>query len=133
MKKILVFLMMAALLTVSGGIASADLLFDRGLPTANLNNAAGADRSNVAWGFGYDPDGRWLAGDDFMIGGAGDYLVDTITIWTTTATDTSVWFGEEGGDFINYTPTATTLTTYSDGSDYQGSSGNFLSLLKFHR
>ena len=31
--------------------AQAALVVDRGLPDANLNNASGGDRSNVAWDF----------------------------------------------------------------------------------
>ena len=73
------------------GAASAALLIDRGLPDSNLNNLAGADRSNVAWDFGtagVDAD-QWLAGDDFTLecivcGGkhSHDYFrIDTVRIW----------------------------------------------------
>ena len=44
--------------------ANAALLVDRGLPTTNLNNAAGANRSNVSWVFsGYTSADYWLVGD----------------------------------------------------------------------
>ena len=61
-------------------MASAALLLDRGLPTANLNNDAGASRSNVQWAFGSDAQGMWLAGDDFTLGGQGNYNVTTISV-----------------------------------------------------
>jgi hypothetical protein len=106
------------------------LLFDRGLPTDNLNNAAGSNRSNVAWGFGTDPDGHWLAGDDFSIGGSGNYLVDTITVWSTSA-NASLWLGPEGGTFQNFSPSATTSVLYSDSTTYQKSGGSFTTLYQY--
>jgi hypothetical protein len=99
------------------------LLLDRGLPTANLNNAAGTSRSNVAWGFGAVPGERWLAGDDFALVPGTDYFVDTIRLWTVN-NSASVWFGEAGGSFAVFTPTLSSVT-YSDGQTYQGSSGNY--------
>jgi hypothetical protein len=132
MKKLVVFLMVAGLVIGGSGLASANLLFDRGLPTGNLNNAAGANRSNVAWGFGADPDDpdtRWLAGDDFTIGVAGTFLVDKVSIWSTT-TDTSVWFGSAGGTFTKYTPPMSSAT-YAHGEIYQGSSGAMRELYQY--
>lgn len=41
-------------------------LVDRGLPTANLNNASGANRSNVAWVDGRYPTPHVLLGDTFQ-------------------------------------------------------------------
>ena len=42
MRKLIVFLVVAGMVIVNSGIASAtSLLLDRGLPTSNLNNAAG--------------------------------------------------------------------------------------------
>ncbi len=38
------------LLAISGSV-NAIVIVDRGLPTDNLNNAAGASRSDVAWAF----------------------------------------------------------------------------------
>jgi hypothetical protein len=112
--------------------ASAALIFDRGLPTTNLNNAAGSDRSNVQWAFTADPstpNDRWLVGDDFTIGGSQSYLVDTIRIWSTSNTDLSLWFGPAGGTIaqLAIAPTITQVT-YANTSSYQGSSGNYLPL-----
>lgn len=108
---------------------ASPLLFDRGLPAANLNNGAGADRSNVAWAFGADPAGSWLAGDDFKIGGSGAYLVDTIRIWSTSASGLSVWFGAAGGTIeqLSAAPSISAVT-YADGKSYQVASGSFLPL-----
>lgn len=67
-----------AVLLLGATQAHAVTVVDRGLPTANLNNAAGANRSNVAWDFqGYG----WFAGDDFTIAGTGKYKIDSITFW----------------------------------------------------
>jgi hypothetical protein len=54
----------------AGGLAPGG---DRGLPTANLNNAAGANRSNVAWSNGND----YVSGDTFSVGTAGQTWVVT--------------------------------------------------------
>jgi len=64
---------------MSAQIASASVLIDRGLPDINLNNPAGGDRSNVAWGFGNND--RFFSGDDFTLG-SGLWEVDSLTVWT---------------------------------------------------
>jgi hypothetical protein len=133
MKKLLVILMVLGLIAGGCGMASADLLFDRGLPTENLNSAAGASRSNVGWGFGYSSEARWLAGDDFVIGGTGNYFVNKITVWTTSSATTtpvwSVWFGQADGTLAQYAASSN-LATYGDSfsSIYQGSSGSYIPL-----
>jgi len=122
---------MAILCGVFASGASADvLLFDRGLPTANLNNAAGANRSNVAWGD--TPSTMYLPGDNFTLSGSGSYNVTTITVWAVQPTNTgslSLWLGPQGGTISNIgAPASVTSVTYSDGTTYQGSSGSFLNL-----
>ena len=74
------FLVTAALALLCIGIAAqADLLFDRGLPSANLNNGAGSSRSNVTW---QSEEANQFTGDDFVIGTAGQsYVIDSITVW----------------------------------------------------
>jgi hypothetical protein len=77
-------------LTLAFAAAQADasvLVIDRGLPTANLNNAAGSDRSNVSWDFqGYG----WIAGDDFTVPtaepGHTKWRIDTIRTWVVAGT-----------------------------------------------
>lgn len=130
MKKLSVLLMVFGLVVGGSGLASASpLLFDRGLPTANLNNdagVAGVDRSNVAWAFGADTALRYLAGDDFTLGGSGDYLVDTIRVWSVAnSAGLSLWFGAEDGTLSQLSSPTITSVTYSDGSAYQRSSGPF--------
>jgi len=62
------------------GAASAALLVDRGLPDANLNNAAGGDRSNVAWE--WDSDGHFV-GDTFTLPTLSgvNWRIDSIRTW----------------------------------------------------
>lgn len=78
--RFLVAVLAGAILLLGAAQAQAVTVVDRGLPADNLNNAAGADRSNVGWDFaGYG----WFAGDDFTISGSGQYAVDSITFWIT--------------------------------------------------
>lgn len=78
----------AVVLALSANTVSASaLLFDRGLPTGNLNNAAGASRSNVGWDFQAF---GWFAGDDFTLTGTGSYLVDQIRFWLRPSTGAGV-------------------------------------------
>ncbi|MDP1990969.1 MAG: PEP-CTERM sorting domain-containing protein [Syntrophales bacterium] len=79
MKKFVVVLMVLGLVIGGSGMASATLLVDRGLPTININNAAGANRSNVTW---QDVNGINFTGDDFTIGTVGQsYLIENLTVW----------------------------------------------------
>jgi hypothetical protein len=128
MRKMLILSVVAGIIFAMSGLASASsLLFDRGLPTANLNNAAGVSRSNVAWGFGPVSGGQWLAGDDFSIGGTGEYLVDFIRIWSTNSEGLTVYFGEAGEQLKGYNP----LLTETIAAGYQGSSGTFRDLYQY--
>ena len=68
----------AAMACLAMPAAASTLVVDRGLPDSNLNNASGANRSNVGWDFaGYG----FFAGDDFVIPGSGAVTVDTIKFW----------------------------------------------------
>lgn len=59
--------------------ADSVLVVDRGLPTANLNNASGPARSNVRWGWHE----HGFLGDDFTIGAPGEHwVIDSIRTWT---------------------------------------------------
>ncbi len=54
------------------------LVVDRGLPVSNLNDASGASRSNVRWGW-HD---HGFLGDDFTIGAPGEHwVIDSIRTW----------------------------------------------------
>lgn len=107
--------------------ASAALIFDRGLPTSNLNDAAGANRSNVAWAFTEaTPGNYWLVGDDFKLAGTQNYQVDTIRVWSTDSSGLSLWLGPQSGTISNIGgPSTVTAVTYGNGQGYQGNSGNF--------
>ena len=88
---------------------AAQLVFDRGLATSNLNNSVGdANRSNVRWSL-YE---QGFVGDDFSIGQPGEkWVIDSIRTWTVPSVtgedpvalgsfyqDVRLYFGtEEGG------------------------------------
>ena len=121
------------MLTIVGinSVFASTMLFDRGLPTANLNDAAGSLRSNVAWAF---DDPSWAYGDDFNINGSGEYRVDTLRVWVVGGllgepnlyanTTFTLWGG--GYDFTTALSTSGVMTqvTYANGSSYQNG-GNF--------
>jgi hypothetical protein len=92
MKKMTLVSICLLLLASATGIFAFEtttILFDRGLPTANLNNIAGVDRSNVAWAdfeSSIDPKTKypveyWVPGDDFTISKPGKYEIRTIRVW----------------------------------------------------
>ena len=106
---------------------SANLLFQRALPTANLNDAAGANRSNISWAPG---DSTYILGDDFTL--ASDSVVDSISVWevsnggspTTEFGSISLYTGADNGgigalSFISSSYTSSLVPGYQ----YQGSSG----------
>jgi hypothetical protein len=124
-------LVLGGALLAGSHLALADVLaFDRGLPIENLNNAAGADRSNVEWAdIETPPETPWLPGDDFTLAGNGSYVVTTIRVWSTDNSDLSLWGGGTGTPIglISNTYTATPVT-YINSEDYQTSAGDFLQL-----
>lgn len=110
--------------------ANADtMLFDRGLPTANLNTST-SPRSNVLWA-------DWEAtsvhstfyqpGDDFTLAGIGPYQVNTIRVWSTDNTGLSLLGGLAGGSIVSQssTYTSTLVTSYDGGLGYKGNSGAY--------
>lgn len=126
MKKLTVFLA-AATLSVAVN-AHAGLLLDRGLPTTNLNNVSGTNRSNVAWLFGgYSANDYWLVGDSFTNAGPYNWYIDTIRVWSMKATESAaLWGGVDGGPYSVVSPAGViTGATYADASNYQGSSGAY--------
>jgi len=134
----------------------AATVVDRGLPDTNLNNAAGGDRSNVAWGF----NGDFLSGDDFTLASTGDpsnplWRIDKLSTWIVagaadpdaTLNDTFdsvfLYFGSASGptaplalsaglsgNSTDNPNVAVSKVTYADGNDYQGSSGDFLNIFQ---
>lgn len=109
------------------------LLFDRGLPVDNLNNAAGAQRCNVAWAYPSNspsPATYCLPGDDFIITGSGGYRLTTIRLWTVSKDwGLVLWGGEEIKSLQQLSTTfISTEVTYNNGESYQGSSGSYRKL-----
>ncbi|MDP1649561.1 MAG: PEP-CTERM sorting domain-containing protein [Rubrivivax sp.] len=112
---------------LAGTAMASAVLVDRGLPTANLNNAAGADRSNVAWAFtAWTSAGYWMVGDSFTNTSASTWYIDTIRLWTVGQTDSAVLRGGVSGSAIG----VISATTYGDAftSIYQGSSGSMINM-----
>ena len=121
------------------------LVFDRGLPTANLNNAAGADRSNVAWA-DYSPSGgqNWAIGDTFSL---TQYTqITDLRVWiigtgseplSNMWSDLTLFVGGQGAGSISALSTVSTSggpgvditpVTYADGESYQATSGDYIQI-----
>lgn len=129
-QRLLRYVFAVALLVGSPLVAAQSLVFDRGLPTTNLNNAAGANQSNVQWAdVETPPVTPWLPGDDFTLPGSGAYVVTTIRVWSTNNTGLSLRGGVAGGAIgvISTSYTATPVT-YANTQSYQTSGGGFLTL-----
>ena len=110
--------------------ASADLLVDRGLPTANLNNDAGANRANVSWAFTeYTSPNYFVVGDTFQNTSSQTWSINQITLWTVGETDTAVLRGGVDGSTIGIASSTYSISTatYADGSSYQVPNGNYAS------
>jgi hypothetical protein len=104
------------------------LLVDRGLPTANLNNTAGVDRSNVAWTEGgYTPTDYWLVGDTFQNTSSQAWKIDSIRLWTMNPFSTVALWGGIGNSSISVVSSGVAISgaNYADGSTYQGYSGPY--------
>ena len=92
MRKLLLVPLLAVIgLLAASAVSSAapvsTMLVDRGLPTANLDDTAGANRSNVAWSFGTTD----VTGDSFTVGSAGEtYVITAIRTWSITHVDTNI-------------------------------------------
>ena len=129
-RRLLGFVLAGAFFVGSQHAVAQALVFDRGLPTANLNNAAGANQSNVEWAdIETPPETPWLPGDDFKLSGSGSYTITKIRVWSTENTGLSLRGGVAGGAIgvISNTYTATPVT-YINSQTYQTSAGAFLPL-----
>ncbi|HXE63812.1 MAG TPA: PEP-CTERM sorting domain-containing protein [Bryobacteraceae bacterium] len=77
-------LLTVAVIFAATTLNAATVLLDRPLPDANLNNAAGSNRSNVAWADSPAASAtfNWTYGDDFTIGAAGQtFNITGLTVW----------------------------------------------------
>lgn len=74
-------------------------IFRRDLPTANVNNAAGSNRSNVTWADS-DPT-QYYFGDDFKLGPSDDgyWTINKMVMWATAGDVTDPDFELE--DYFN--------------------------------
>ena len=117
-----------AVLLISSANA-AQILLDRGLPNINLNAAAGANRSNVAWAFeDFTTDDYFVAGDSFANTSEKTWVVDSIRLWTVGRTDSVVLRDLNGGSILG----SSISTTYPDpASSLYGASGLALFQIDF--
>jgi hypothetical protein len=109
---------------------SAGVIFERALPTANLNNAAGANRSNISWAPG---DSSYILGDDFTL--AWDSVIHSFSVWevsnngspTTEFGSISLYAGADPNlSLISSSYTSSLVSGYQ----YQGYSGTFYDVYK---
>ncbi len=133
MKKLTLVSAGALFLASAFGVFAGDkntILVDRGLPTANLNNGAGPDRSNVAWADNESsstPTEYWLPGDSFQIPKPGIYGITSIRVWIVGgSTDgLTLWGGVDGSTIVPISTTYTvTSVSYANGQTYQGGGGS---------
>ncbi|HEX5244712.1 MAG TPA: hypothetical protein VFW23_15720 [Tepidisphaeraceae bacterium] len=121
----------AAVGFVTGTSAMADsTLFDRGLPTANVN-AGDSSRSNIAWADSEStstPTDSYLPGDDFTLSGSGNYQVNDIRVWVvghSAPSGLSLLGGTVGSTMSTISSSFNAVATqYAGGLDYEGSSGS---------
>lgn len=112
-------------LMASAAAQAAPVVFDRGLPVTNLNNGAGASRSNVAWGFG-ESTPAYYSGDNFTLG-AGNWNVSTVRVWAIigATSDTSPSLIADRFSSISlYTGDGATLTNRLSGNTVGNSTDN---------
>lgn len=136
MRKALFLLTLTAALSTA---ASAATIFSRPLPVSNLNNAAGANRSNIAWVSGQSaPPDYYILGDNFSL--PSNTTVQTLTVWTVANNDFVSGMSSPSLEYVQIrlygglasgplsllsTTYSSQLVTYVGGQDYQGSSGTF--------
>jgi hypothetical protein len=121
---------MAASLAVAMS-ANAAMLVDRGLPTANLNNAAGPNRANVDWLQIGSSAGYYVVGDTFKNTSSQTWSINTIRLWTDGGTDQAILWGGVQGSTIGVVQGSGVIsgpTTYVNGYGYQANSGLYYDL-----
>lgn len=119
-------------LLLAGAAHAQTMVVDRGLPTANLNNVAGASRSNVSWALG----SPYFIGDTFTLGGAAgtSYTINSLQTWVIARDgaplSATLYTGRGAAADMATTSIAPTfdLVSYADGSTYQTPSGAFRSI-----
>lgn len=100
------------LATLACSSSFANLVVDRGLPTTNINDVAGPNRSNVAWAI----DNNTFTGDDFALPVTGtQWRIDSIRVWTV---------GDLSNNDANLTDDTFLSDAFSSLSLYVGSTSN---------
>lgn len=125
LKTILKASVLMAALTIGASAQAAPVVFDRGLPTANLNNVAGANRSNVSWGYGANQP-AYYSGDDFTLG-AGQFKIDTLRVWATigpASSTSSTLIADRYSSITLFGGSGTTLTNLMSGNTVGNSTDN---------
>jgi len=109
----------------------AELVVDRGLPTANLNSAAGANRSNVSISYPTvpnppDPDVSFFAADDFTLNTpvlpTQSWTIDTIRVWVVG--DGTTPLGDIYSNLSLYSAALPTTTLSQVAATTIGAGGN---------
>lgn len=95
------------------------LAYDKGLPDSNLNNQAGANRSNIRWAtpVNHSPVGQ---AESFRIAQAGQWTVGRVRFWVVP--DVAASFGYSFGDLFS---DVTLYTGTSSASLLSQQSGSF--------
>jgi hypothetical protein len=128
-------LLLSLVLLGSATQSSAAILVNRALPSsANVNLAAGANRSNVNWANITSGGDRFINGDSFV---TGDWIIDAITVWAVGISDTAfsnyrLYTSLNNGTFapLGVAPTVSTVTYQPAGSSYQNSDGSFYPIIQ---
>lgn len=131
-KKIFIALVLIISAIATSVALAAGNQVNRGLPTDNLNNAAGADRSNVAWSNGSD----YVTGDSFTVGTTGhQYKLDSLTVWNIghfgspfadQFSNVKLYLaGSDGSLQVIPATLSTKPVEYANNTNYQASSGSF--------
>jgi hypothetical protein len=115
---------LATALALGAAPASASyLLLDRGLPTANHNDAAGASRANVRWW-----SGSFTSTTDYVVEGdtvknttGSTWTITTLRLWVPDVFDTLALYGGlqgAGSHPLLSTSYTSTAVKYSNGENY---------------
>ncbi len=140
MRKVLTILVAAIMILAASGVANAGIVFDRGLPSGNLNNAAGSNRSNVAWADDNYADGVFV-GDNFLIGGSGQTTVTSLVVWlidpvrygATANTTYTLWTGIDDLSVLSTEGSSALSRDYYPGTssvEYQAQDGTSREIYK---
>ena len=130
----------ASVVLSAQSVRADEMLVNRGLPTTNLNLAAGSSQSNVDWTWGdkgtTSDGGYTLVGDSFTNTSLSTWNISTIQMWSDTngtLSDLALWGGIDGSpsNITSISTTAVVTPTTYPGTNYgyqAGSNGLFYTL-----